>query len=99
MTDEPRPIDTSAVELDPALEDLVEALAAQVHAAWAQRRISEGWRHGSRRDDSAKTHPGLVPYDQLPEQERAYDRATVIATLKSILALGYRIQPPGEDSR
>jgi hypothetical protein len=43
-----------------------------------------------------KPHPDLVPYTQLPEEEREYDRATVVETLKTILALGYRILPPEE---
>jgi len=35
-----------------------------------------------------------VPYDELPESEKEYDRVTAIGTLKAILKLGYRILPP-----
>ena len=35
--------------------------------------------------------PCLAPYDQLPEKEKDYDRATAGETLKAILKLGYRI--------
>jgi ryanodine receptor 2 len=34
----------------------------------------------------------LVPYQQLPESEKTYDRLAAMETLKAILALGYRIQ-------
>lgn len=39
-----------------------------------------------------KEHPGLVPYEDLSESEKAYDKATAEETLKVILKLGYVIQ-------
>ena len=33
----------------------------------------------------------LVPYDELPESEKEYDRNTAIETLKLIIKLGYKI--------
>ena len=54
--------------------------------------MQEGWRHGPRRDDTAKQHPDLVPYQQLTESEKEYDRNTVIEALKAIIALGYEIR-------
>jgi hypothetical protein len=33
-----------------------------------------------------------VPYEELPESERTYDRNAVMETLKAIAALGYRIE-------
>lgn len=38
-----------------------------------------------------KTTPCLVPYDELPESEKEYDRNTAIETLKLIIKLGYKI--------
>ncbi|GAC1398956.1 MAG: RyR domain-containing protein [Chloroflexota bacterium] len=71
---------------------LVETLAGRVHTVWAQRRLAEGWSLGERRDDERREHPGLVPYDQLPEEEKEYDRHTVVVTLKALRDLGYRIE-------
>ena len=90
--------DTAAVTLDEGILELTELLAAHSHAAWARRRLDDGWRHGPRRDDARKEHPGLVPYDELPESEKQYDRATALETLKAMRALGYRIQPPAGDT-
>jgi hypothetical protein len=90
----PRPIDTRAVVLEPELEKLVEQLAEHVHDLWAEARLAEGWRYGPRRDDVAQTHPGLVPYRELTEGEKSYDRRTALGTVKAILALGYGIAPP-----
>ncbi|MHB9024761.1 MAG: RyR domain-containing protein [Armatimonadota bacterium] len=88
----PRPIDTSAIQLPADLQKLVEQLAESVHDTWAAQRLAEGWTYGPRRDDAAKTNPDLVPYGDLTDVERSYDRNTVTATLKAILALGYRIE-------
>lgn len=94
MTYEPRPIDTSQVQLSPDLVELTERLAENAHDHWAAQRLAEGWTFGPCRDDQAKTNPDLVPYDELPESEKDYDRTTALETLKAILALGYRISRP-----
>ena len=63
----PRPIDTCDVKLPIELEELVEKMSKNVHEVWAETRISQGWTYGEQRDDELKTHPCLVPYEQLPE--------------------------------
>lgn len=54
-TYEPRPIDTSRVELDEELQQLTERLAENAHDHWARRRLAEGWTFGRVRDDAAST--------------------------------------------
>lgn len=71
--------------------ELVEALAAGVHEEWMQGRLQEGWVLGPRRDDRLKTHPCLVPYEELPESEKEYDRRTALKTLETICRLGFRV--------
>ncbi|HAU86545.1 MAG TPA: Ryanodine receptor Ryr [Lachnospiraceae bacterium] len=88
----PKPIDISNIEIDNELNDLLECLAKNSHDMWAQRRISDGWTLGDKRDDERKRHPGLIPYERLPESEKEYDRISVVSTLKAIIALGYKIQ-------
>jgi len=89
----PRPIDTSAVRLPPDLLALTERLAENTHDIWAQQKIRDGWHHGST-DSAAKTHASLIPYTQLPESEKHYDRATAMETIKALLALGYTVSRP-----
>jgi ryanodine receptor 2 len=91
-TYDPQPVDNSAIELSPDLFELTEQLAENAHDHWAKRRIAEGWSWGPARDDEARRHPCLVPYDQLPESEKQYDRDTAIETLRAIIALGYRVE-------
>lgn len=87
----PCPIDTDNVALDDEIRRLTEELARNAHDIWAKQRMADGWRFGSRRDDAKKEHPCLVPYEQLPESEKDYDRNAAMQTLKAIVALGYRI--------
>lgn len=87
----PEPIDISKVELNEELLSLSEKLAENVHDVWAKGRIEEGWTYGERRDDALKQTPCLVPYSELPESEKEYDRNTAFSTIKAIISLGYKI--------
>lgn len=87
----PKPIDTSDVSLDESILALCERLAENTHDVWASARIANGWRYGKHRDDTAKLHPCLIPYSELPESEKEYDRKTVVETLKATIKLGYTI--------
>jgi class 3 adenylate cyclase len=90
----PNPKDTSAIKLTHDIRELLEQLAENTHDIWAQQRIAEGWRYGPSRNDSRKEHPNLVPYNQLPESEKDYDRKTALETIKLMQTLGYTIVLP-----
>ncbi len=87
----PTPIDTNDIVLPESLLGLTEQIAENVHDNWAQARIAQGWTYGESRNDELKTTPCLVPYGELPEGEKEYDRNTALQTLKLIIALGYKI--------
>ena len=87
----PKPAQTDDIVLSEELNGLVEAMAKNVHEVWAESRISQGWTYGSERNDALKHHPCLVPYEELPEVEKAYDRDTAVSTLKLICKLGFKI--------
>ena len=87
----PSPIDLSEVELPNDINSLVELIAKNVHDVWAKQRIEEGWTYGEVKDSIKKTTPCLVPYEELPEEEKEYDRKTAMETLKLVVKLGYKI--------
>ena len=87
----PQPMDTSDVQLPQELNELVEEMAKNVHEVWAQSRMDQGWTYGEERNDALKHHPCLIPYEELPEVEKAYDRDTAVGTLKLISKLGFKI--------
>lgn len=88
----PSPVDTKEIILSEELAELTEAMARNVHEVWSAGRIKEGWKYGETRDDVKKTHPCLVPYEDLPSSEQEYDRQTSIQTLKLIIKLGFKIE-------
>lgn len=91
ITYTPKPIDLSDVELSDDLNELREAIAENAHDVWAVERQAQGWSYGEERNDELKTHPCLIPYEDLPEVEKAYDRDTALGTLKLIINLGFKI--------
>ncbi|MBE7020262.1 MAG: Ryanodine receptor Ryr [Ruminococcaceae bacterium] len=93
----PKPIDTNDIVLSKDIIELSELLARNTHEVWAQTRIKQGWKYGIERDDSTKEHPCLVKYDELPEEEKEYDRNTAMETLKLITKLGYKIIKKDEE--
>lgn len=88
----PSPMDLSSVKLPESLLQLSELIAENVHEVWAKSRMDEGWTYGEKRDDMLKTHPCLIPYNELPEEEKAYDRNTAMNTLKLVKKLGFKIE-------
>lgn len=87
----PQPIDTKDVVLPKELSSLAEEIAKNVHEVWSVGRMKEGWTYGEERNDAEKYHPCLVPYEELTETEKEYDRNTSQETLKLIMKLGFRI--------
>jgi RyR domain len=94
LTYKPRPIETSHIELSHEIVELTERLSEHAHDVWAKQRLADGWVHGRERNDATKQHPSLVPYAELSESEKQYDRNASLETIKAMLALGYRIEPP-----
>lgn len=85
----PKPIDLSDVELGEDLNDLREAIAENAHDVWAAERQAQGWTYGPMRDDAKKQTPCMVPYSQLPDSEKKFDRDMAMNTIKLLKKLGY----------
>lgn len=43
------------------------------HENWLAFKQEHGWRHGEVKDEEARTHPCIVPYADLPEEQKAKD--------------------------
>lgn len=88
----PEPMDTKDVEVGTDILELAEKLAENTHEVWAAGKLAEGWKYGDKLDRDSKTHPLLVPYGELSESDKDYDRRTSLETLKLLIKLGYRIE-------
>ncbi len=43
------------------------------HNAWMSDKVADGWVYGEKKDTEAKTHPCIVPFEQLPEFQQKKD--------------------------
>jgi len=68
----------------------LDMLARREHVRWVDHKLSRGWALGPR-DDARKTHPCLVPYDDLPEAERQKDIDAVLEVPRLLQLAGFRI--------
>jgi ryanodine receptor 2 len=87
----PQPIDTSDIDLSDELLELADKIAKNVHEVWSYGRLKEGWSYGAERNDAEKTHPCLIAYEDLSEEEKEYDLNTALGTLRLIVKLGFKI--------
>lgn len=87
----PKPVDLSDVVLSEDLCELREAIAENAHDVWAAERQAQGWTYGPQRDDSKKQTPCMIPYSELPDSEKKFDREMAMNTLKLVQKLGYDI--------
>jgi hypothetical protein len=55
----------------------LEPMAAAEHDGWMAQRARNGWTWGEPRDDTAKRHPSMRPYAELPEREKEKDRSNI----------------------
>ena len=88
---EPSPIGLDDVELSEDLSELQEAIAENAHEIWAKNRKDQGWSYGPERNDQKKETPDMIPYCNLPESEKLYDREMAMQTLKLVKKLGFEI--------
>lgn len=88
---EPSPIGLDDVELSEDLSELQEAIAENAHEIWAKNRRDQGWSYGPERNDQKKETPDMIPYCNLPETEKLYDREMAMQTLKLVKKLGFEI--------
>lgn len=52
------------------------------HNEWCQKKYEDGWQLGSRKNPNLKTHPCLVPFSDLPLQDRIKDHVfTMIVSM------------------
>ena len=95
---EPRP----AAEREPAAfvftQVEVEKLAEMEHERWVAERRAAGWMAGPERDTERKITPYLVPYAELPEEVKEWDRQAVRAIPEVLAATGFELYRLSADS-
>lgn len=91
---DPHPMDLDDVDLDEDLLELTEIIAENTHEVWGLARKEEGITWGPVND--ATHNKDMVPYCDLPESEKEYDRNTAMMALKLAKKLGFRVSRYGD---
>lgn len=57
------------------------------HQSWCKTRVADGWVYGTVKDMELKTHPCLVPYNELPTLQKIKDSlfGNIANTFKDIV--------------
>ena len=88
----PKPMQTDDIILSKELTAVIEEISMNIHEVWAVGRMNQGWQYGEKYSTDQKMHPSLVPYTELPESEKEFDRNTVTQTIKCLLKKGFEIK-------
>ena len=83
-----RPIESKGKVIRRIRKEIVEILAKIEHEDWVKERIVSGWVLGSEKDSEKKTSPHLVPYEELDEETKNYDRNTILNIPKLLGLIG-----------
>ena len=76
-------------------EQEIELMARVEHLRWCRDKILNGWIFGEKKDSRKKTHPSLVPYDDLDESEKEKDRELVRLIPALLKDIDYEAYPFG----
>ncbi|MBD3352391.1 MAG: hypothetical protein GF364_12965 [Candidatus Lokiarchaeota archaeon] len=86
---------------------LIDNIAEYIHDSWWEEKSTQGFHHPSEKhkqwDPSNpkkycdKCHLDMIPYDELPESSKIFDKVTVETTLAALRLIGYHVHPnPGK---
>lgn len=64
----------------------VDLTPEESHALWCNHKKTDGWVYGETKDAVAKTHPCLVPYSDLPQEQQLKDKL-FRAVVKAVLSI------------
>lgn len=71
----------SRFQQNSVIEGVMDALSGlspeESHEEWRAHRVAAGWRYGPVKSETERTHPCLVPFDELPREQQAKDRLFV----------------------
>ena len=71
------PVSDRKIVLMGFTEGEVDLMAELEHERWNRERLAEGWQFGPERNVEKKISPHLVPWPELPDEIKEYDRETV----------------------
>jgi len=84
-------IESTEKEFEIIKDERLEALSKAEHDRWCAYMFYKGWKPGETRDDALKIHTDLIPYEDLSEEIKQYDRNVILNMPLLLKELGYKI--------
>lgn len=88
----PNPVNTSGINLNGSLVNLINRFAEHYHDSWSQRKFEQGWSYGESWSLERKTHPRLKPYYMLNEYDKEKYKEPITDIIKTLLALSWQLE-------
>ena len=77
------------IKLPEFTSDEIEKMAEMEHGRWNAEKLSSGWRYGKERDNIKKLNPFIVPWSELKQNVRQFDRDAVLEFPKILKDAGF----------
>jgi hypothetical protein len=69
----------------------IEEMAKIEHERWREDLVGQGWRYGIKKNKEYKTHPCIIPFEQLPENKQKYDKEIIYSIPVLLKAEGFEL--------
>lgn len=79
--------------------ETLERLAAANHEIFCEKRTNEGYHYGALRDNDKKTHPLLIPYQELSEFDKEKNRNVIRGIAEKLKNIGFIMLPARSDEQ
>jgi hypothetical protein len=73
-------------------EDQTNRMARMEHESWCRRKEKDGWRYAQEKNAAKKTNPALLPWEELPEEEREKNRAFIRGLPRLLARAGFQVE-------
>ena len=92
-----KPVNLTDVDLPEEVLALTEYIAENAHEEWSKKRLEEGWIYGVKSDKEKLVSPDLIPYCELLDKEKQYDRKMAMDTFRLLYKMGYVIEKVSDE--
>ena len=75
-----------------ASEDDVTVMARLEHEHWCREKTAAGWKYGPEKDSKGKTNPSILPWDELPENDKEKNKEFVRGLPRLLARAGFQIE-------
>lgn len=84
-------MERKAESVSMVLDEIAENVAKMLHTEWVNEKVSYHWNYGTRYNPASKTHPLLLPWEQLPRKAKDSEISRARKTLEILDSINLKI--------